>query len=135
MLASRTENGSSRQPCYRWLKSFPSLLISVLSTQLFLRGFWGGSANTVLLQHAHVLQFCRISRVIIATADTTTVMWHYFRRNLPVLGPFSTVSCRTISLVLQFAITKQRSGQRMRLRTKFNRSRYQPSPPYCFALP
>ena len=58
-----------------------------------------------------------------------------FASNLPVLGLFSTVSCRTISLVLKFVITKQRSGQRTRLRAKFNRPRYQPCPPYCFALP
>ena len=58
-----------------------------------------------------------------------------FASNLPVLRFFSTFSCRTISHVLKFVITKQRSGQRTRLRAKFNRSRYQSCPPYCFALP
>lgn len=74
--------------------------------------------------------FVGISRVIITTADIM-VMSHYFLQNLTVLGLFSTVSCRTISLALEFVITKQRSGQRTRLRAKFKRSRYQPGPPYC----
>ena len=39
------------------------------------------------------------------------------------------------TLVLKFVITKQRSGQRTRLRAKLNGWRYQPCPPYCFALP